>query len=246
MSKQELHEVVQRFIERRYEMIDSLVRLYGQETPRCWDYRDHIKLAQKYGFAYVKKVQQLHHRDANKAVIEFINITPYLLPLIKDHPGSISSLSPKQFEDLIANRVQAMGMGVQNVGHINQRDGGIDLIAWPLKGGVPYLVAIQVKHRSSDNKVDVSAVRALHHAVITGPFNIGMLVTNTKFTIDAQWAANQVPQLLKLRDFEDLKRWLFDDFVCASEWREVPKYIEVAPGIKVPMPKQLFLGHSAS
>jgi hypothetical protein len=40
-----------------------------------------------------------------------------------------------------------------------------------------------------------------------------------------------------LRDFEDLKRWLKDQFDSEFDWREIPDVISLAPGITVPVPK---------
>ena len=42
---------------------------------------------------------------------------------------------------------------------------------------------------------------------------------------------------LRLRDFEDLKRWLKGQFDSEFDWREIPDVISLAPGITVPVPK---------
>lgn len=49
------------------------------------------------------------------------------------------------------------------------------------------------------------------------PFRVGLLVTNTAFTKDARWLAEQANNraLLRLRDFDDLRRWLLDQFDAA-------------------------------
>lgn len=65
-----------------------------------------------------------------------------------------------------------------------------------------------------------------------------MIVTNTSFTADAHWFATNNPTLLRLRDIQDLRRWLKNDFVNEYEWREIPDQIELAPGIHIAIPKQ--------
>jgi hypothetical protein len=66
-----------------------------------------------------------------------------------------------------------------------------------------------------------------------------LLVTNTSFTKDAVWAATQErnASFLRLRDFNDLKRWLEDRFGDERDWREIPDRIELAPGVVVEIPK---------
>ena len=65
------------------------------------------------------------------------------------------------------------------------------------------------------------------------------MVTNTTFSKDARWLADQVGNkaFLRLRDFEDLKRWLRGQFGSEFDWREIPDVIELAPGITIPVPK---------
>ena len=72
-------------------------------------------------------------------------------------------------------------------------------------------------------------------------FGVGLLVTNTSFTRDAVWTAQQKrnARFLRLRDFTDLKRWLEDRCGEEADWREIPDRIELAPGgvIEIPRPR---------
>ena len=49
----------------------------------------------------------------------------------------------------------------------------------------------------------------------------------------AQWFARERAKLVRLRDYNDISRWLLDDFSNAAEWREIPKEIELCPGVSV-------------
>lgn len=81
--------------------------------------------------------------------------------------------------------------------------------------------------------------------------NTEVLVTNTSFTRDAVWTAQQErnARFLRLRDFMDLKRWLEDHFGQEDDWREIPDRIELAPGVVVEIPKpritSIFEDHGA-
>lgn len=66
---------------------------------------------------------------------------------------------------------------------------------------------------------------------------MGVIVTNTSFTADAKWFAGNNQTLLRLRDLEDMRRWLRNDFDNQFEWREIPDEVELAPGVKIAIPK---------
>ncbi len=172
-----------------------------------------------------------------KTQVYVANITSELVNFLSANPGEIYNLSPGVFEELICDRFQRMGFGIVRGGHVYQKDGGIDIVAWRENTPFPFCMAIQVKHhRSPKQKTGPSPVRELL-GVVNPPFHAGVLVTNTTFTPDAKWAAELKPMLVRLRDIHDIQRWLEDNFLDAHDWREMPDEIEVCPGIVLPIPK---------
>ena len=171
--------------------------------------------------------------------VSFLDVTPQLLVLLRDNPDGLHNLSPERFEHVVAERIDRMGYDVQLTGPTNRRDGGIDLIAVPkIRTVGTFLMAAQIKHHRGGNttgRPDVDRLLAWKDS----PFRIGLMVTNTTFSHDARWLAEQVNNkaFLKLRDFEDLKRWLQGQFDSEFEWRELPDAISLAPGITVDVPK---------
>ena len=153
--------------------------------------------------------------------------------------NEIYNLTPIAFEDLICNRLDAMGFGVQQVGgHTYHKDGGIDIVAWAKQSEFPFLMAVQAKyHYSPKKKTGPKEIRDLIGTVKTLPFQIGVLVTNTTFTPDAEWIAKQQNEFIRLRDIEDIRRWLMDDFLDEYNWRDIPEQIEVCPGVIVKLPR---------
>jgi hypothetical protein len=138
----------------------------------------------------------------------------------------------------MCDRLDAMGFEPKKVGETFRKDGGIDVIFWP-KQRVPFpmLGAMQVKHHRSEQKTEgPNSVRDFS-GVIDGHriFNVGILVTNTTFSADAQWFAKEKAKLLRLREFSDIARWLSGNFTDDVEWREFPDAIEVCPGVVVPI-----------
>jgi len=113
------------------------------------------------------------------------------------------------------------------------------LIAVPrVAPSASFVLAGQVKHHSGSRKTARDTVDRLL-AWKNSYFTMGLLVTNTAFTRDALWLASQQSNksFLRLRDFEDLKRWIADNFWADDEWREVPEAIELAPGVTVAVPR---------
>jgi transcriptional regulator with XRE-family HTH domain len=171
--------------------------------------------------------------------VSFLDVTPQLLVLLKDNPEELHKLSPERFEHVVAERIDRMGYDVQLTGRTNRRDGGIDLIAVPkIRTVGSFLMAAQIKHHHSGHttgRPDVDRLLAWKDS----HFRVGLLVTNTQFSQDARWLADQVSNkaFLRLRDFEDLKRWLRGQVDSEFDWRELPDVISLAPGITVEVPK---------
>jgi transcriptional regulator with XRE-family HTH domain len=173
------------------------------------------------------------------ARVQIVEITTQVRQLLEHDPSHLARLTPEQFERFVAERLDRMGYDVTLAGPTNHKDGGIDLIAVPkLRTLGTFLLAGQIKHHSQSAKTGREAVDRLL-AWKDSPFRLGMLVTNTEFTRDARWVAEleQHRAFLRLRDFEDLKRWIQNDFTSDREWREIPAQVEVAPGVIISIPR---------
>jgi hypothetical protein len=94
---------------------------------------------------------------------------------------------------------------------------------------------VQVKHRRDpSSKVGPEPLRELMGVMATHRFfSAGMIVTNTSFTPDAKHFASRSQSLLRLRDFNDLMRWVADNFLDEAEWRELPTRVQLCEGIWV-------------
>jgi restriction endonuclease Mrr len=175
----------------------------------------------------------------NLSVVSVTDVSVQLHDALIDDPNLLKKFSPAQFELFIADCLDRMGYNVELTGSTNASDGGIDLIAVPKTGPVSsFLLAGQVKHHSGNQKVGINEVQRF--ANLRGSkFSMGLLVTNTGFTKNALWEAalDKNKGFLRLRDFEDLKRWIMDNFWDVKEWREIPDSIELAPGINIKVPK---------
>lgn len=167
--------------------------------------------------------------------IELVGVGDYLSRHISADPALVHHLSPDQFEEFVCERLGAMGFDLQRVGRTFQADGGIDVVFWPRKPSpFPFFGAAQVKHHRNPSTVEgPAAVRELVGSISGHPFSAGIVVTNTTFSPSAEWFARQHRGLVRLRGFQDIQRWLVDNFSADEEWRELPSTIELAPGVIV-------------
>jgi hypothetical protein len=167
--------------------------------------------------------------------VEMFSVGELLTETLKIEPYLIFRLTAEQFEEFICDRLAAMGLEAQRVGRTNQKDGGIDVLFWPReRSSFPFLGAAQIKHhRDPSQKEGPSTVRDFQGAISGRPINAGLIITNTQFSPDAKWFAREHAKLIRLRGFSDIRRWLINAFQDNAEWREIPKSINLCPGITV-------------
>lgn len=196
---------------------------------------------QLYLLSQVKHLARDKWGSVEPYIVQLVTFSDDTLAAFLKDPDLLKKLTDDEFERLIAEFLEARGYGVRQVGQTRRKDGGVDIVAWPDTGHLfPFLMAVQVKHHRSERKTDVRKVRDFHGAITSqgSQFQMGVIVTNTSFTADAKWFAENNQNLLRLRDLADMQRWLHNDFDNPFEWREIPDEIELAPGIKVVIPKK--------
>ncbi|RPJ39369.1 MAG: restriction endonuclease, partial [Planctomycetaceae bacterium] len=168
--------------------------------------------------------------------VELVDVSQVLLERLRLDPDEMNRISASQFEEFICERLSAMGFEARQVGHTNRKDGGIDVVFWN-HGPFPVLGAAQVTHHRDHRRSNGSpVVRDFCGVLATHPFQFGLVVTNTTFTADARWFVDHQQGLVRLRDGEDLRRWIYDEFVTDEQWRTLPRRIELCPGIVVDIP----------
>lgn len=167
--------------------------------------------------------------------VELIGVGATLSKLIINDPSLITKITPAQYEELICDRLYAMGFEPRQVGNTNRKDGGVDIVFWPrTHTAFPFLGAAQIKHhRDPAQKEGPATIREFAGVMAGHPFHAGLIVTNTTFSPDAMWFAREHASLLKLRDVGDVRRWLLNNFSDEQEWREIPASIELCPGVIV-------------
>jgi len=168
--------------------------------------------------------------------VELVDVTHVILERLRLHPNEIYDISEEQFEELVCERLSAMSFEARRTGRTNRKDGGIDIVFWN-EGPFPILGAGQVKHHRSCRKlIGPDVIRDFRGVLATHPVQFGVVITNTTFTPDARWFADHHRGLIRLRNGEDLRKWINDDFVTDEFWRTVPAKIELCPGVEIEIP----------
>jgi hypothetical protein len=130
-----------------------------------------------------------------------------LMDFFRRNPRSIHSISPRQFEELIAHLFNEFGFEVELT--CATRDNGRDVIA--IKHGiarVKYL--IECKRYSFDNPVGISVVQRLHGVVVAEGATKGIVATTARFTKPALAHLSKHKWILEGRDIEGISEWLRD------------------------------------
>jgi hypothetical protein len=174
-------------------------------------------------------------------LVHRIRVTPQIIRWLADDPARLRQLDYEEFELLIADRFTEAGFRVVRTGRSNQADGGIDLFAVGAAGDIPLVVAVQAKHHQAPTaRVRPHVVREFRGAVAGREIDISMIVTNAQFTKNAKWEASQTDPLIRCRTVDDIARWLSGDF-DGMKRAEIPKRLELAPGLYVDLPRFPFL-----
>jgi hypothetical protein len=135
-----------------------------------------------------------------------------LIHFLAAQPEEMFHMSPRRFEEVIAEVLKQMGYEVELTKQT--RDDGIDIIAIGRSSALSlhekYLV--QCKRNARSHKVNISVVNELLGVGERNPSTGLILATTSTFTAPARAAAQneRVKWRLHLRDYNDIWAWLQD------------------------------------
>lgn len=130
----------------------------------------------------------------------------YFISLIKDKPDLLFNITPRQFEELIAELFHSFGFEVELTKAT--RDGGRDIIAVNETLDIKTKYLIECKRYSPNNKVSVSIVQRLYGVKMSEAANKGILVTTSSYTRDAREFASKHVWDLDLKAYDDIIGWV--------------------------------------
>ncbi|MCA9026790.1 MAG: restriction endonuclease [Planctomycetaceae bacterium] len=153
--------------------------------------------------------------DEQHARVIVSGVTDELLWQLSRMPERIHSLSPRAFEELVAQLLSDMGYNVQLTPR--QKDGGYDVLAEADLPAGRILTLVECKKWSPNNPVSVEVVRGLYGVLNISNATHAMIATTSRFTRDAHQLQDSIKYQLSLKDFDDIKSWLWRYAIEAEE-----------------------------
>jgi hypothetical protein len=140
------------------------------------------------------------------AAPRIVTATEGIVERLRACPESIYDLSPREFEELLAELLVGMGWEVELTRQT--RDGGKDLLAYyPTEMG-RILCLVEAKKYRRDRKIGVGLVRNLYGTLCDHQASSAVLVTTSSFSPDAREFQQKHEHRLSLRDYADLVQWI--------------------------------------
>ena len=129
-----------------------------------------------------------------------------LVQQLQKQPTDLYALSPRKFEELLAELLTDMGWEVELTQQT--RDGGKDILAYLNTDLGRMLCLVEAKHYRKDRKIGVDLVRTLYGTLCDAQANSAMLITTSSFTSGAQEFQQRHEYQLGLRDYADVVNWI--------------------------------------
>lgn len=146
-------------------------------------------------------------RPPETFMVELGTLNRELADYLHKNPNRLHDLSPRQFEELVADILKDMGCEIEITKRT--RDGGRDIFAaFPSPFG-RLLAIIECKRYRADRPVGLDLVeRFLWVVDRKDNSSCGLVATTSYFSPEVHALARQLPYRLKLRDFQGIRSWL--------------------------------------
>lgn len=146
-------------------------------------------------------------------------INEELIKYLAKNPQKIRSLSPRNFEYLVADLLKDMGGEIEITPET--RDGGRDIFAAFDTPIGRILAIVECKKLSQDHKVGLDIVeRFLWTIDHKDRASCGLIATTSYFSLEAMRVQSMFQWKLKLKDFDNLCEWLSQ----YGKWSHREKY----------------------
>jgi hypothetical protein len=129
-----------------------------------------------------------------------------LIEKLKKSPTDLFKITPRQFEEVIADLLSGMGLEVELTPAT--RDGGKDILAYMETPVGKLLTLVEAKQHNENRPVGVSLVRTLFGTLMDHQATSGMLVTTSRFAKPAQQFQERHKWQLELKDYGDVVSWI--------------------------------------
>jgi len=139
-------------------------------------------------------------------VVAVSEVNEELISMLRQDPRKLYSLSPRKFEEVVAELLSKLGYAVDLTPA--SADGGFDMYAARKDGLGRFLYLVECKRYAPSQKVGVQIVRSLYGVVQQKRANAGIIATTSFFTKGAKELQQQLQYQMHLQDYLVLQEWL--------------------------------------
>jgi restriction system protein len=142
----------------------------------------------------------------DSVIVTVRSVNDELLARLRSKPQLLRHLSPRQFEEVVAELLVRQGYEVDL--SPATRDGGFDMYAARSDQLGSFLFLVECKRYTPPRKVGVEVVRSLYGAVQQRKATAGIIATTSFFSADATDFQRDIRHQISLRDYIEIKEWL--------------------------------------
>lgn len=150
----------------------------------------------------------LHQNEtpSSECILLLEDVNEEFIYLIANNPSIVYQLGSRKFEELIAKLFSDRGHEVSLTK--STRDGGYDVWAKVKDAFSEFVILVECKKYSPENKVGVEIVRGLYGVTEMNKANQGLIITSSFFTKDAHQEQLRIGNRIGLKDYNNLVEWL--------------------------------------
>jgi len=146
--------------------------------------------------------------EYRQVILTASSVNAEILEVLKKDPSLAWKLSPRKFEEIVAEILDKQGYEVSLTPASG--DGGFDIYAARKEGLGWFLYLVECKRYVPPNKVGVEIVRSLYGVVQAHKATAGAIVTTSFFTSGAERFRRELQYQMHLHDYLVLQRWIAD------------------------------------
>ncbi|MDP2899243.1 MAG: restriction endonuclease [bacterium] len=145
-------------------------------------------------------------KERARIVVDVSETNAELLRVVRNNPSLMRSLSPRKFEEIVAELLGKQGYEVTLTPF--SKDGGFDMYAAKKDGLGKFLYLVECKQYTPPQKVGVGVARSLYGVIQAKKATAGVIVTTSFFTKGAKDFQRENFYQLQLRDYIGIQDWL--------------------------------------
>jgi restriction system protein len=144
--------------------------------------------------------------DHDQMITDIVSVSDEFLQKLHDNPKLIYELSPRGFEELVAELLGRLEYEVTLTPA--SKDGGKDIYAAKKDHLGTFLYIVECKKYAPDRPIGVALVRQLNGVVQAEQATAGILATTSSFTRGAKEFQKTIAFQISLKDYFGIQEWL--------------------------------------